>query len=295
MDRPRVRASLVGLAPLLLLALTAGGAHAQVTTPPTAGAPTQPTPGGTTVHPLLSRGADLDGDGLRDRIEIHTRPGAEQGYEVWLVVWPGFDLNGPWFAQIGENLQVVDVNVGFAGILTGSAGIQVDLLQLGPDDVPGLPTEWVTTQWTFDTGPPRLVDAVLRGPLSPALLSGSRWRWIGAGAVDTRRELASPVIGATLEFRGEAATGTTGCSRWEGRVLASGYPGELSIAARATGSTQCSRAALLQEDAFIRQLSVTDRVTIQMGRLVLFDSRDPRRRTLFEPANRGWLIPGGAE
>lgn len=233
--------------------------------------PGEAAAGALAVHPLLSRGRDLDGDGAQELVEIYTRTPESGPFTVYVVVWPGWGQNGPRSAPVGQNVQIVDLRL-------APGRIEMQLLQVGPQDEEWAPTEWVSSVWAYEGGPPRLVDATLRGPVSPAFLAGTRWRWVGDGVVNLQ------ITGATMVIDGTGVRGSTGCGQWEGRITTSGFPGEFAIAARPLSSGRCGEAASLQEEAFLYRLATTDRLTFEMGRLVLYDSRDPWTRAVFEPA-----------
>ncbi|UCE30765.1 MAG: META domain-containing protein [Burkholderiales bacterium] len=207
---------------------------------------------------LVARG-DLDGDGVDEAAVMLTSHLGGTGvfHYVAVVGQRGAENRNIDTRLVADRIQL-------RGMRIEKGGLVLDLVRAGPGDPSCCPSEVVTLEYRLQDG--RLTEPVQVGAsmsLSPATLSGQRWRlsaWRFGEPVDGR---------LTLAYVDGRFQGNAGCNAYAAPVTATDDRGAIEVGLALSTQMQCRAQVMANEQRFLGLLPRVDRFWFHAGRLAL--------------------------
>jgi heat shock protein HslJ len=189
---------------------------------------------------------DLNGDGTEEAVTMLWESSGGSGTYTYLAALghEGGEVVNLATAGIGDRVQLRDARI-------SGDGIELDVVQAGPEDAACCPGEMATLAWTLDGDALNPVDSGIEPMrLSVAALVGPEW------VLDRldREEPAPDKPEVTVLFEENRIAGGSGCNRYMGTVTDGEMPGDLTVGLLAGTMMACPPEVMELEDRYRRQL-----------------------------------------
>lgn len=202
---------------------------------------------------------DVDGDGNLEVVVFLSESSGGSGTNSYLAVLGRREdeIVNLGTALVGDRVQVRAVRL-------ERAGIELDLVQAGPEDPACCPSQKATRAWALGDSGLNETSTELTGTLSLADLVGPEWilthlSWDEKAPAGTK---------VSLVFEAQRVSGTGGCNRYFAQV-ASRVPGELSVGPIGSTRRACPDEVMDLERRYFKALARAFRYGFLAGRLVL--------------------------
>ncbi len=224
--------------------------------PPAPGAASRPRV--ELVRHFLEPG-DLNGDGIEEAIVLLSESSGGSGTQLYLAVLGRSDdgIINLGTALVGDRVQVRAARV-------SDGSVELDVIQVGPDDAACCPSEKATRKWTFKKDVLEETGSDVTGRLSLADLVGPEW--VLTHLTQTEEAPAEPEV--SLVFENTRVSGSGGCNRFFAQVYG-GAPGELNIGPIGSTRRACPEADMELEQRYFKLLGGAVKYGFLAGRLVL--------------------------
>ena len=214
---------------------------------------------------------DLNGDGHEESVVFLSENSGGSGVRLYVAVVGRTDgaITNLGTASLGDRVQVRAARV-------ADKKIELDVIQAGKDDAACCPSEKATRTWTLRRNRLREGRAKKTGKLSMADLAGSVWVLTHLGGDEKVPE--EPQV--TLVFKGDRATGTSGCNRYFTKAQEVGMPGDMTFGPIGSTRRACPEPAMELEARYLKALQGTMKYNFLAGQLVLNVKEDNSYKTL---------------
>ena len=211
----------------------------------------------------LQTTADVDGDGHDETIVLLVESSGGTGSNAYIAA-VGRRAQGTvnlGTSLVGDRVQVRALRV-------TNDGIELDVVQAGPNDAMCCPTQKATRTWRL--GPHGLQEGApeITGVLSARDLEGVQWELSRLGT-----EVVVSPVRISLVFDAGRASGLAACNRYTGSVEAAA-PGEVSFGELVSTRMACPDDLMAWEQAYLRALDHVTRYGFLAGRLALTAMQD---------------------
>jgi heat shock protein HslJ len=220
--------------------------------------------------------ADMDGDGGDEAVVLLSETSGGTATNLYLAVvgWSGAEIVNMGTALVGDRVQVRAARV-------QDEGIELDVVQSGPEDAACCPSQKATRKWTLKKAGLSEGATQVTGTLSIQDLIGPEWALTHLSWDEKVPQ--EPKI--TLVFEGQRVTGRAGCNHYFAQVE-SGLPGGISVGP--IGSTQraCPEEVMALEQRYLKALGGVSKYSFLAGKLALTVQGPTGSSTLlFEPTS----------
>lgn len=223
------------------------------------------------------RTGDVGGDGKEKALVILTESSGGTGVFSYLAVVGRRDGRpvGLATAEVGDRVQIRDARV-------AAGKIELDVVQVGPDDAMCCPTQLATRVFSMSDAALREVSQQVTGSLGLDSLGGTEWVLTHF----SRSEAAPREPAITLELRDGRLGGSSGCNRYFASPKAGDAPGAMSVGPVGGTRMACPEEIMTLETRYLQALQGVTGYGFANGRLSLPWSRDDASGTLLYEASR---------
>ena len=223
------------------------------------GAASAPTIG---LFPDFRLTGDLNGDGRDEAVVLLWSNSGGSGSFDFVVVMGRDGAGEPAniaTAALGDRVKIR------AGSID-SGQIVLDVIQAGPGDAACCPGQRFRRTFVLENSALKEISTKDRGRQTLADLSGTRWTLEHFG----EDEALPAGIEVTLDFDQDRISGSSGCNRYMGGVVAGAQPGEVSLSGP-LGATRmaCPPPAGDVEQRYLAALEQLTQYSFLAGKLVL--------------------------
>jgi heat shock protein HslJ len=216
---------------------------------------------------------DLDDDGNEEAVVLLSESSGGSSTNLFLAVvgWLGDTIVNLGTALVGDRAQVIAARL-------PDGQIELDVVQVGPEDAACCPSQKATRTWTLREAELKESGSEITGKLSLADLMGPVWVLTSLG----RNEKAPPEPEITLIFEGQRVTGKSGCNHYFAQVEG-GAPGEMRLGPVGSTRRACPKEVLALEKRYLQALGGAVKYSFLGGRLAIaVQQRGVYRSLLFE-------------
>lgn len=160
-------------------------------------------------------------------------------------------------APVGEGVQL-------QGLWLEQGKIKMDVIEPGPEDAAGFPTQVARKTYAMDGGALKQLSSEVRGVLGLSMLAANEWLLVEIDGAPLPAGTEAPLI----LFQGETVRGFAGCNRFTAPVKEL-KPGELDVGAGAATKKACPQPQMDLEQKFLTQLDAVNRYGYRAGQLAL--------------------------
>jgi len=218
--------------------------------------------------------ADFDDDGREETTVLLWESLGGSGTRLYLAVAGRRHRN---IVNLGTVLVGDRVQVRGGRIADGR--IELDVVQVGPEDAMCCPSQLATRRWALGEGDLVEGEATITGALSLESLRGPEW-------VLSELDWGEPVPDAAeimISFHDDKVTGTGGCNRYFAAVTGR-EPGELVFSGMGATRMACPEPTMNLERRYLNTLAGASSYSFLGGRLVLgCDTDDGPVALIFTP------------
>lgn len=225
----------------------------------------------TDLHPV----GDLNGDGRPEAVALLAESSGGSGTRLYVaaVSRQGRKVVNLATARVGDRVQVRAARV-------VDRRIELDVVQVGPEDPACCPGQKATRRWSLKKRVLTELPATITGRLSLADISGAEW-------VLTKlawKEPAPAEPHVTFQLDGDKIAGSAGCNRYTATATGRA-PGEITIGPVAATRKMCPPDIMVVETPYLQRLGAVTRYQFLSGQLLLAWEKDGARGELiFVPA-----------
>ena len=202
---------------------------------------------------------DLDGDANDEAVVLLAESSGGSGSYLYIAALGHRDgkVANLGTALVGDRVQV------WAMRMTGE-GVELDVIQQGPQDAACCPTQKATRTWVLDDDGLSELSPSLTGELSIADLEGAEWVLILLASGEPAP--SEPEI--TLTVEDGQATGSAGCNRYFG-ALEEPTAGELEVGPLGSTRMACPEDIMDLETRYLEALQGVVGYSFRAGQLAL--------------------------
>lgn len=202
---------------------------------------------------------DVDGAAGSEAVAVSSSPAEGGGESVQVAVYGVRDgtLATLGSAAVGAGIQLQD-------LWLEQGKIRMDVVEAGPDDVAGAPTQVARKTYAMEGGALKQLTSEVRGVLGLSMLAANEWLLVEIDGAPLPSGTEAPLI----LFQGETVRGFAGCNRFTAPVKET-KPGEIDIGPGAATKMACPQPQMDLEQKFLTQLDAVNRYGYRAGQLAL--------------------------
>jgi heat shock protein HslJ len=202
---------------------------------------------------------DLDGDGAPEAVVLLSESSGGSGSYLYIAVvgHEGDEVANLGTALVGDRVQVRMMRL-------TAAGVELDVIQHGPQDAACCPTQKATRTWVIENAALAELPPRLTGELSVSDLEAEEWvlTHLAIG------EPVSPELRVSLAVTDGQVSGSAGCNRYFGPVTESA-PGVLKFGPIGSTRMACPDGDMNLEARFLEALQNVHGFGFLEGQLAL--------------------------
>ncbi|MGB5103091.1 MAG: META domain-containing protein [Steroidobacteraceae bacterium] len=254
--------------PMAALALAACGQQESAAPAANAGPPPTPTleqlreaatQATATLWEPSVRFGDVDGAAGSEAVAVLSSPAEGGGESVQVAV---YGVRDGALATLGS--AAVGAGVQLQGLWLEQGKIRMDVIEPGPEDAAGAPTQVARKTYAMEGGVLKQLTSEVRGVLGLSMLAANEWLLVEIDGAPLPAGSEAPLV----LFEGETVRGFAGCNRFTAPVKET-KPGEIDVGPGAATKMACPQPEMDLEQKFLTQLDAVNRYGYRAGQLAL--------------------------
>lgn len=205
------------------------------------------------------RFGDVDGAAGSEAVAVLSSPAEGGGESVQVAV---YGVRDGALATLGS--AAVGAGVQLQGLWLEQGKIRMDVIEPGPEDAAGAPTQVARKTYAMEGGVLKQLTSEVRGVLGLSMLAANEWLLVEIDGAPLPAGAEAPLV----LFEGETVRGFAGCNRFTAPVKET-KPGEIDVGPGAATKMACPQPEMDLEQKFLTQLDAVNRYGYRAGQLAL--------------------------